>query len=49
MLLFQVYPIMLATAASINTDNLSLFDAHFAVAVTASPVLPGLFCGSGRV
>jgi len=38
MLLFQVYPIMLATAASINTDNLNLFDAHFAVAVTASPV-----------
>ena len=38
MLLFQVYPIMLATAASINTNNLSLFDAHFAVAVTASPV-----------
>ena len=37
MLFFQVYPIMLATAASINTDNLS-FDAHFAVAVTASPV-----------
>lgn len=36
--LSQVYPIMLATAASINTDNLSLFDAHFAVAVTASPV-----------
>ena len=29
---------MLATAASINTDNLSLFDAHFSVAVTASPV-----------
>jgi len=29
---------MLATAASINTNNLSLFDAHFAVAVTASPV-----------
>jgi hypothetical protein len=38
MLLAQVYPIMLATAASINTDNLSLFDAHFAVAVTGSPV-----------
>jgi len=38
MLLLQVYPIMLATAASINTKNLSLFDAHFAVAVTASPV-----------
>ena len=38
MLLSQVYPIMLATAASINTDNLSLFDAHFAVAVTGSPV-----------
>jgi hypothetical protein len=29
---------MIATAASINTDSLSLFDAHFAVAVTASPV-----------
>jgi len=38
MLLTQVYPIMIATAASINTDNLTLFDAHFAVAVTASPV-----------
>ncbi|KAF8967420.1 hypothetical protein BDZ97DRAFT_1916712 [Flammula alnicola] len=38
MLLSQVYPIMIATALSINTDNLSLFDAHFAVAVTASPV-----------
>src|SRR6267143_6903601 len=39
MLLSQVYPIMIATAASINSDSsLSLFDAHFAVAVTASPV-----------
>ena len=38
MLLSQVYPIMVATAGSINTDNLTLFDAHFAVAVTASPV-----------
>ena len=36
--LTQVYPIMIATAGSINTDNLTLFDAHFAVAVTASPV-----------
>jgi len=38
MLLSQVYPIMVATAGNINTDNLTLFDAHFAVAVTASPV-----------
>jgi len=38
MLLTQVYPIMIATAGSINTDNLTLFDAHFAVAVTASPI-----------
>jgi hypothetical protein len=29
---------MLATVVSINSHNLSLFDAHFAVAVTASPV-----------
>jgi len=50
MLLLQVYPILIATAASINTKNLSLFDAHFAVAVSASPVsVFGLFCGSGRV
>ncbi|CAA7259345.1 unnamed protein product [Cyclocybe aegerita] len=38
MLLSQVYPIMIATAGSINSTNLSLFDAHFAVAVTASPI-----------
>ncbi|KAJ3506807.1 hypothetical protein NLJ89_g6663 [Agrocybe chaxingu] len=38
MLLSQIYPIMIATAGSINSTNLSLFDAHFAVAVTASPV-----------
>jgi len=37
MLLTQVYPIMIATAGSIKKDNLTLFDAHFAVAVTASP------------
>ncbi|KAF8166707.1 hypothetical protein BJ912DRAFT_1002156 [Pholiota molesta] len=38
MLLTQVYPIILATATSINTTNLSLFDAHFAITATASPV-----------
>jgi len=29
---------MIATAGSTNTDHLTLFDAHFAVAVTASPI-----------
>ncbi|KAF9480186.1 hypothetical protein BDN70DRAFT_894366 [Pholiota conissans] len=38
MLLTQVYPVILATATSINTRNLSLFDAHFAIVATASPV-----------
>jgi hypothetical protein len=38
MLLTQIYPILLATMTSINTANLSLFDAHFAIAATASPV-----------
>ncbi|KAF9058199.1 hypothetical protein BJ165DRAFT_1334626, partial [Panaeolus papilionaceus] len=38
MLLSQIYPILVATASSVNTDNLSLFDAHFATAVTASPI-----------
>ncbi|KAF9035925.1 hypothetical protein BJ165DRAFT_1615332 [Panaeolus papilionaceus] len=38
MLLSQVYPILIATASSVKTDNLSLFDAHFATAVTASPI-----------
>ncbi|KIM36091.1 hypothetical protein M413DRAFT_20642 [Hebeloma cylindrosporum] len=48
MLLSQVYPILLATAASINTNNLSLFDAHFAVAVTASPVSAYLAYSAAR-
>ncbi|TFK32695.1 hypothetical protein BDQ12DRAFT_707569 [Crucibulum laeve] len=38
MLLSQVYPILISTAFSIGRKSLSLFDAHFAVAVTASPV-----------
>ena len=38
MLLSQVYPIIIATAASINTESLSLFDAHFSVMVSASPI-----------
>jgi hypothetical protein len=44
MLISQVYPILIATAASINSNNpsnssgLTLFDAHFAVYLTASPV-----------
>jgi len=38
MLLSQVYPILIATASSIGShSDLSLFDAHYAVAVTASP------------
>jgi len=37
-LLSQVYPILIATAASVGKTNLTLFDAHFALAVTASPV-----------
>ena len=38
MLLSQVYPILIATASSIGSGELSLFDAHYAVAVTASPI-----------
>jgi hypothetical protein len=34
----QVYPILLATLASVHRTKLSLFDAHFAVAVSASPI-----------
>lgn len=34
----QVYPILLATTASIGRNNLTLFESHFAVAVSASPV-----------
>lgn len=34
----QVYPVLLATVASIGRSKLSIFEAHFAVAVSASPV-----------
>jgi hypothetical protein len=34
----QVYPILLATIASIGRSKLSLFAAHFSVAISASPV-----------
>lgn len=40
----QVYPILLATIASVNRQKLSLFEAHFAVAVSASPVSVYLAC-----
>lgn len=44
----QVYPILIATAASIGKDKrelrLSLFEAHFALAVTASPMSFYLSC-----
>ena len=49
MLLSQVYPILIATASSIGNDsNLSLFDAHYAVAVTASPITVYLVVSSFR-
>ena len=40
MLISQVYRILIATASSIGSkpQNLSLFDAHYAIAVTASPI-----------
>jgi hypothetical protein len=34
----QVYPILMATIASIHRRNLSLYEAHFAIAVSASPI-----------
>lgn len=34
----QAIPVLVATLSSIHSDNLSLFDAHFAAAVTASPI-----------
>jgi hypothetical protein len=34
----QVYPILLATIASFHRRNLSLYEAHFAIAVSASPI-----------
>lgn len=48
MLLSQVYPILIATASSIGSGNLSLFDAHYAVAVTASPITVYLVYSSFR-
>ena len=48
MLLSQVYPILIATASSIGSGNLSLFDAHYAVAVTASPLTVYLVYSSFR-
>ena len=50
MLLFQVYPIMLATAASINTDNLSFRCPFRSICNSVTRLsVPGLFCSSGRV
>jgi hypothetical protein len=34
----QVFPILLATAASIGRGKLTLYEAHFSIAVTASPI-----------
>jgi len=48
MLFSQVYPILIATASSIGRGNLSLFDAHYAVAVTASPMTVYLVYSSFR-
>ncbi|EDR03024.1 uncharacterized protein LACBIDRAFT_307555 [Laccaria bicolor S238N-H82] len=48
MLLSQVYPILIATASSIGSEDLSLFDAHYAVAVTASPITVYLVYSSFR-
>jgi len=47
MLLSQVYPILIATASSIGSGNLS-FDAHYAIAVTASPITVYLVYSSFR-
>ena len=38
LLFSQTIPILIATLSSVNSNNLSLFDAHFAVAVTGSPM-----------
>ena len=51
MLLSQVYPILIATASSIGSgelSELSLFDAHYAIAVTASPITVYLVYSSFR-
>ena len=50
MLLSQVYPILIATASSIGSGELSelSFDAHYAVAVTASPITIYLVYSSFR-
>jgi hypothetical protein len=36
--LIQIYPILLSTLLSINTQTLSLFDANFALLLTSSPL-----------
>ena len=36
--LIQIYPILLSTLLSINTQTLSLFDARFALLLTSSPL-----------
>jgi hypothetical protein len=38
LLFSQTIPILIATLSSVSSNNLSLFDAHFAVAVTGSPM-----------
>ena len=50
MLLSQVYPILIATASSIGSElgELSVYDAHYAVAVTASPITVYLVYSSFR-
>ena len=48
MLLSQVYPILIATASSIGSGDLALFDAHYAIAVTASPITVYLVYSSFR-
>jgi hypothetical protein len=37
-LLCTVFPILLATAASVGRGKLTLYESHFAIAVTASPI-----------
>ena len=36
--LFQIYPILLSTLLSIDRQQLSLFEAHFAISVSSSPL-----------
>ena len=37
-LLFQIYPILLSTLLSVNRKQLTVSDAHFAIAVSSSPL-----------